>query len=1073
MNFPRISLLFFSVILLAACSGSSGGSGATADTIPPTVPTGLSATAVNESEVNLAWTSSTDAVGVAGYSVYLDGDYVTPLATVTTSSYSATGLAPDTLYSFEVRAFDAAGNESGLSNAATATTAPAPIAPVANDDSATVTVGENVVIDVLANDTDDGMLDPATVVPTNPAAGTLGVDPATGAITYTHDGSAPGVDSFTYAVNDDIGLSSNAATVTITIEAALPAIPTAGLVLHLEADTGVASTGSTVTGWSDQSSEGNDLVGAGDPQLLNGALNGQPVIDFDGNGDKLERTDTLNVLPAGGTDRTAYIVVNYRSAGFGGFAYGTGFGPPDTCNQTFGLVVNLQGRLTVQGWCNDFDSGSAGTGRGWLVQSALISAGEMSHYLNGNLIDTQVHSYNTVLSNLVLGAEIDSDPFIDMQVAAAIVYDRALTAAEQAQVQEYLQTKYFTGGSGNQPVAPVLSAIGNQTVEEGATLTLNLSAMDGDVGDTLSFSVMPALPYGVFTDNGDRSASWVLTPGPGDASVTTVTITVTDNSMPSLSDSETFELTVNDPNAVTVTGVVRNAATMLPIENAVVALQTTATKTTTAADGSFSFSLSGGTYVTVVGASEGYYSASRTATAPASNIEILLDPVAIGTNAAYAFTEPSTCGICHPNQKNEWDNSAMANAGVNTWVHDIYDGNGTPGGMGGFVYTRDSAYAGSSPDSECAACHQPESWIAAGYSGRMEGPDDAGYPSTASAHGISCETCHKIANVDIQKIDFPGIFPGAVTFNLPDSGTQVQYGGLADVDFSSPGTMEPSYQPQLEAEVCGACHQEKNDINEDHTFVGITSEPTYTEWAESPYGMENSGMYQSCIDCHMPPTGETQFCTVSSLDRDPSAIRSHAIEGTTATYLDNAVELSMQTQLVGNQLQVDVTIDNSLTGHHVPTGVTVRNMILLVEAWQDGQDPLVNPLVHTSAQTIHDLGGIGDPAQGYYAGLPGKFYAKVNHDISLQGPTFFTDATGIIFDNRIPALGSDATNYTFAVPSGSGIIHVRARVIYRRAFRFLVDAKGWTEDGHGNPLEDVAGPDYGHLMEIATTDVPY
>ncbi|MCP4413470.1 MAG: hypothetical protein GY808_13010, partial [Gammaproteobacteria bacterium] len=134
------------------------------------------------------------------------------------------------------------------------------------------------------------------------------------------------------------------------------------------------------------------------------------------------------------------------------------------------------------------------------------------------------------------------------------------------------------------------------------------------------------------------------------------------------------------------------------------------------------------------------------------------------------------------------------------------------------------------------------------------------------------------------------------------------------------------------------------------------------------------------------------------LIRDPATVLSHRIEGTTATYLENAVELSMNAQLTGTELTVDVTIDNSLTGHHVPTGVTVRNMILLVEAWEDGQDPLTNPLVYTGTETIHDLGGIGDPAQGYYAGLPGKFYAKVNHDSSGQGPTFFTDATGILFD---------------------------------------------------------------------------
>jgi uncharacterized repeat protein (TIGR03806 family) len=616
-------------------------------------------------------------------------------------------------------------------------------------------------------------------------------------------------------------------------------------------------------------------------------------------------------------------------------------------------------------------------------------------------------------------------------------------------------------------------AIGDQTVAEGSTLTLNLSAPEGYSGDALSFSVVPAaIPYGIFTDNGDGSATWVLTPGPGDAGIVTVTVTVTDTGT-GLSNEETFTLTVVDPSAALVSGVVKNSVTLLPIEGALVTLQTTTTQTSTAADGSFTLDIASGTDLVIVGASKGYYNASVTTNLPTTDAEILLTPVTIGTNASYSFVEPTTCAFCHPDQKSEWDNSAMANAGINTWVHDIYDGTGTPGGMGGFVYTRDSVFAGTNPNSECAACHQPESWVIAGYSGRMEGPNDAGYPSTATAHGISCETCHKIANVDTQKIDFPGIFPGAVTFNQTESGTQVQYGLLPDVDYNLSGAMEPSYQPQLAAEVCGACHQDANDINEDHTFAGVISEPTYTEWAQSPYGDADSALYRTCIDCHMPPSGHTDICTFVSLARDPNTVRTHAIEGTTAAYLDNAVELSMQTQLVGNELRVDVSIDNSLTGHHVPTGVTVRNMILLVEAWQDGQDPLINPLIHTGTQTIHDLGGIGDPAQGYYAGLPGKFYAKVNHDASLQDPTFFTDATGIQFDNRIPALGTDMTNYTFSIPGGSGTIHVRARLIYRRAFRFLVDAKSWTQDGHGNPLEDMTNPHYGHLMELATEDVSF
>ena len=45
----------------------------------------------------------------------------------------------------------------------------------------------------------------------------------------------------------------------------------------------------------------------------------------------------------------------------------------------------------------------------------------------------------------------------------------------------------------------------------------------------------------------------------------------------------------------------------------------------------------------------------------------------------------------------------MALAGDNTWVYDLYDGTGTPGGSNGFVYTRDSRLAAHSPASECAS----------------------------------------------------------------------------------------------------------------------------------------------------------------------------------------------------------------------------------------------------------------------------------------------------------------------------------------------------------------------------------
>jgi hypothetical protein len=91
--------------------------------------------------------------------------------------------------------------------------------PLAVDDSATVAEGGSVQIDVLANDSDpDGTIDATTVtIVTQPANGTTSVNPATGQVTYTHDGSPTLSDSFTYTVDDNQAATSNVATVSITV----------------------------------------------------------------------------------------------------------------------------------------------------------------------------------------------------------------------------------------------------------------------------------------------------------------------------------------------------------------------------------------------------------------------------------------------------------------------------------------------------------------------------------------------------------------------------------------------------------------------------------------------------------------------------------------------------------------------------------------------------------------------------------------------------------------------------------------------------------------------------------------
>nr|WP_147653390.1 glycosyl hydrolase family 18 protein [Vulcaniibacterium gelatinicum] len=97
----------------------------TADTVAPSVPTGLSVAGRTSASITLAWQAATDNAGgsgVAGYDVFRNGVLVGSTAG---TGYTDSGLAADTGYGYTVRARDAAGNASAQSAALIAATTPA------------------------------------------------------------------------------------------------------------------------------------------------------------------------------------------------------------------------------------------------------------------------------------------------------------------------------------------------------------------------------------------------------------------------------------------------------------------------------------------------------------------------------------------------------------------------------------------------------------------------------------------------------------------------------------------------------------------------------------------------------------------------------------------------------------------------------------------------------------------------------------------------------------------------------------------------------------------------------------
>ncbi len=103
----------FYVVARDAANNTSASSNVVNVTTPdmqaPTAPANPTASAVTQTTLTLSWTASTDNVAVAGYDVFQNNVKINT-ANITATTYNVTGLSASTLYSFYIKARDAAGN---------------------------------------------------------------------------------------------------------------------------------------------------------------------------------------------------------------------------------------------------------------------------------------------------------------------------------------------------------------------------------------------------------------------------------------------------------------------------------------------------------------------------------------------------------------------------------------------------------------------------------------------------------------------------------------------------------------------------------------------------------------------------------------------------------------------------------------------------------------------------------------------------------------------------------------------------------------------------------------------------
>src|SRR5438034_4365737 len=223
-------------VVFAGCNGtgeaetSNNGVGATpsADTTPPSMPTGLTAAAAGSTGANLSWSASTDNVGVTGYIVRRNG---VQIATPATTNYADAGLFVGT-YSYTVAARDAAGNLSPDSASASITIADT--TPPTTPTGLTAAVAGSTAANLSWSASTDNVGVTGYIVRRN------GVQVATPATTsYADTGLSVGTYSYTVAARDAAGnISPDSATASITIADTTPPTTPSGLTAAVAGSTG-------------------------------------------------------------------------------------------------------------------------------------------------------------------------------------------------------------------------------------------------------------------------------------------------------------------------------------------------------------------------------------------------------------------------------------------------------------------------------------------------------------------------------------------------------------------------------------------------------------------------------------------------------------------------------------------------------------------------------------------------------------------------------------------------------------------------------------------------------------------
>jgi hypothetical protein len=501
-----------------------------------------------------------------------------------------------------------------------------------------------------------------------------------------------------------------------------------------------------------------------------------------------------------------------------------------------------------------------------------------------------------------------------------------------------------------------------------------------------------------------------------------------------------------------------------PVENARVRIAGHETYTLTDREGRYEIisPYPPGTQLLVTAGKEGWFNNGQIAGRSSRMPDIFLNPVYLDDRPDYRFISPVTCSRCHTTLTRYYDQSKMAHTTSNPKVLDMYYG--TDALLRGGIspgYRLDNPQS----DGNCTACHAPSIADSVPLSQDL---NDVLHSPRTEWDGISCDYCHKVRKV-VKDAAKPSGRAAVLERQSSARGNSIlEFGPYDDVVVPP---MAASYNPLFgEGRFCSLCHSHFKKLDNSKVwdpgsvyseaewrgfgFDGnayLPIQTTYQEWEQwqSQLPADDANKGKKCQDCHMSWRKDMlpydnyvvdgQARRMWGTYRSPADIHPHQFDGGTATQLKTALSLELEGNTEDKSLTINVYITNTNGGHWVPTGETMRSVMLLLKV----TDSNGKPLTLKKGDRLPDWTGIGDVAKGNYAGLPGAVFARVLGDDQghLQVP--FWQATRVVSDTRIRPKKTVTLKFEYALEDPEDEPTAEARLIYRPVIRPWAKLKNW------------------------------